>query len=103
MIKTGTDGMTIKTRYNIGEEVFVKIISGAKTNYCKGEIRSIMVGYSAHEMGIRYRILIPFEGEMLERDRWEEDLISEDLTGSAMPKLIVVQTDKNQGAKHEAD
>lgn len=96
MIKTVTDGMTITTRYNIGEEVFVRVLIDNKPMYCKGEIRMVMVGYSAHEMGIRYKILIPAGGTLLEQDRWEDDLMSEDLTGSAMPKLIVVQTDKIQ-------
>lgn len=86
--------MVINTKYNLGEQVYVKLYRGKECEYCKGEIRTIFACGSRENVSIRYRMIIPYEGTIIEQDRLEDDLVREDLTGGAMPKLLVVQTDK---------
>lgn len=80
--------MVVNTMYEIGEEVFFECWCGKTPSYIKGEIVRLSV---YKNKSIRYHIIYSFSGETLETDRWENDLVREDLTGSAMPRVFQVR------------
>lgn len=82
--------MTINTTYDIGETVFFKCIRGKEPEYIYGEIVRISVYKSKDAYNIRYTVKYHYYGETLTTDRWEDDLVKEDLTGAAMPRLYQV-------------
>ena len=90
--------MVVNTKYEIGEEVFVKTYRGTEPMYVKGEIIHLSVHKGKH---IRYHIIYQFSGDTLATDRWEDDLIEEDLTGSAMPRIIQVRIPQTRRADDE--
>ena len=95
--------MIINTKYNLGEQVYVKLYRGIELEYCKGEIKTIFIYGSCENVSIRYRMIIPYKGTIIEQDRWEDDLVREDLTGSAMPKLLIIQIDKTEETQEVAN
>ncbi len=82
--------MTVNSAYDIGEKVFFKCWRDKEPRYIEGEIIRVSVYKSKDAFNIRYSIDYTLGAEILTTDRWETDLIKEDLTGSAMPKLLQV-------------
>lgn len=81
--------MIIRTLYCIGETVFIKCYRGKDPEYLQGEIEKITVS-PGDACNIRYQIRYVYDGEVFYTDRWENDLVREDLTGSAMPRVYQV-------------
>lgn len=81
--------MIVSTLYDIGESVFFKSYRWEEPEYLQGEIERITVSRSG-ACNIRYHIRYVYGGEVLYTDRWENDLVNEDLTGSAMPRVYQV-------------
>lgn len=82
--------MTVNSKYDIGEKVYFKCWRNNELRYIDGEITRVSVYKSKDSYNIRYSIGYTLGAEFLTTDRWETDLIKEDLTGSAMPKLLQV-------------
>ena len=78
--------MTINTVYDIGERVCIRNYR-TKEYIVEGEISRISIYKGG---AIKYRIHYISEDAHFDTDRWEDDLIQEDLTCSAMPKLLQV-------------
>lgn len=81
--------MIVSTLYSLGETVFIKCYRGKDPEYLQGEIEKIMVS-QGDACNIRYQIRYVYDGEVLYTDRWENDLVGEDLTGFAMPRAYQV-------------
>lgn len=82
--------MMVNSAYDIGEKVFFKCWRNKEPCYIKGEIIRISVYKSKDAYNIRYSINYILDAEILTTDRWETELIQEDLAGFAMPKLLQV-------------
>lgn len=93
--------MNVSTAYEIGEEVYVKCYRGKEPQYIKGEIIRFSVYKSKEKYDIRYSVRYIFGNEVFTTDRWESDLIEQDLTGSAMPKLLVIVPCNDGGGKSD--
>lgn len=86
--------MNIVSKYDIGEKVCIRNLR-TKEYIVTGEICQIFIHKNgAGELCIKYNIVYSSEGEWYQTDRWEEDLIQEDLTCSAMPKLKQIIIDR---------
>ena len=83
--------MTINTVFSLGEQVYIKCLRGKDSVYVQGEIIRICIsGSSQEDYNIRYTVRYLYSGEVYTSDKWESDLVREELTGSAMPKLLVI-------------
>lgn len=93
--------MNVSTAYEIGEEVYVKCYRGKESQYIKGEIIRFSVYKSKEKYDIRYSVRYIYGNKVFTTDRWENDLIKEDLTGSAMPKLLEIVLPNDGGDKSD--
>lgn len=80
--------MNVRTRFDLGEQVYIKAYVGKETNHFLGEIKRIALHNSAHGLGIGYTIEYLYGTEWRQVDRWEEDLERENKTGAAIQALF---------------